>query len=187
MESIWNVDSSLQVISVPHVNLFPRKPQSQPTDTTQRWSPRKRHRLDNVAQHLTRHIRPKQKQKGKYALQSDQTKRQKRHPGGLIPAFDGGRPRPPRSLRHPNYPGAIMHSVLRARAHEPNPKIEGGWWLVALASDRIKSKTPVGKRRAIQNRNNKVCDLARSGMRSGDWERGRKVSNPFGELSRVLF
>lgn len=24
-------------------------------------------------------------------------------------------------------------------------------------------------------------------MRSGDWERGRKVSNPFGELSRVLF
>lgn len=61
----------------------------------------------------------------------------------------------------------------RARAHEPNPKIEGGW-CGGLSSNRIKTKTPVEKRRAIQNRNNKVYDLGRSGMRSGDLGKGRK-------------
>ncbi|KAJ5372575.1 hypothetical protein N7517_004581, partial [Penicillium concentricum] len=62
-----------------------------------------------------------------------------RHPGRLIPTLDGGRPRPPRSLRHPSFHVLACTQLLSA----PNKIVRGAG--------------PGGKRRAVQNRA-KECD-----------------------------
>jgi hypothetical protein len=53
----------------------------------------------------------KGKEREKYALQANQTKRQQSHPSRLRPTLDRGRPRPPRSLWHTDYPRAGMRSA----------------------------------------------------------------------------